>query len=163
MSIIYLPKFDSLSKKLTFTDINVNDNNDIGTTIPNMWEKTEPNGDRYENCASIKPEFNSNFIDISCKWKECGACEIDKTQVFVIRGICEDSQFDNHYGWTGEFSEGEKYTFRGFSNSFLYWDNEKNYWKLEHNTIPSVYAICNKTIGPYPIGKINLKNRFIFC
>ena len=120
-----------------------------------MWEKTEPNGDRYENCASIKPEFNSNFIDLSCKWKECGACEIDKTQVFVIRGICEDSQFDNHYGWTGEFSEGEKYTFRGFSNSFLYWDNEKNYWKLEHNTIPSVYAICNQTVGPYPIGKIN--------
>ena len=114
-----------------------------------MWQKSEPNGDRNENCATM----NSNdFVDVPCSYPNCGACEIGKTPVFIIRGICDDSQFDNHYGWTGEFSEGEKYTFRGFSNSFLYWDNENNYWKLEHNTNPTIYAICNKTVGP--IGKI---------
>ena len=118
-----------------------------------MWQKSEPNGDRNENCVTIDQSFNSNFVDFPCKMNNCGACEIDKTPVFVIRGICKDSQFDNHYGWTGEFSEGDKYTFRGFSNSFLYWDNEKKYWMLQAN--PWVYAICNKTVGPYPIGMIN--------
>ena len=126
-----------------------------------MWQKSEPNGDRSENCVSINPA-SKHFVDSSCDKNNWGACEIDKTPVFVIRGICKYSQFDNHYGWTGEFSEGEKYTFRGFSNSFLYWDNEKSYWKLEHNTNPSIYAICNKTAGPYPIGKINQKIKFIF-
>ena len=119
-----------------------------------MWQKSEPNGDRSENCVSINPASKS-FVDSSCDKTRWGACEIEKTQVFFTRGICKHSQFDNHYGWTGEFSEGKKYTFRGFSNSFLYWDNAKSYWKLEHNTNPSIYAICNKTVGPYPIGKIN--------
>ena len=120
-----------------------------------MWRKSQPNGDTNQNCVAIFKNFKSSFGDEPCDYNLCGACEIDKTPVFVIRGICEDSQFDNHYGWTDEFSEGEKYTFRGFSNSFLYWDNENNYWKLEHNTNPSTYAICNKTVGSYPIGKNN--------
>ena len=133
--------------------------NNNGEIIPNMWRKSEPNGDSEENCASM---INNDFVDVPCIWNDCGACEIGKTPVFIIRGICDDSQFDNHYGWTGEFSEGEKYTFRGFSNSYLYWDNENNYWKLEHNTNPSIYAICNNTIGPYPIGKIDFRMRVTF-
>ena len=43
----------------------------------------------------------------------------DRTPVFVIRGICDYSQFDNHYGWTGELSDGEKYNFRGFFFVFI--------------------------------------------
>ena len=124
-----------------------------------MWHKSEPNGDENENCAVM----NSNeFEDNHCDANFCGACEIDKTPVFIIRGICKYSQFDNHYGWTGEFSEGDKYTFRGFSTSFLYWDNEKSYWKLQHNTNPSIYAICNKTVGSYLIGTIISEVRFFF-
>ena len=76
----------------------------------------------------------------------------DRTPVFVIRGICDNSQFDNHYGWTGELSDGEKYNFRGFSTSFIYWDNNNKFWKLEHNNNPSLFAISNNTVGPYPIG-----------
>ena len=136
----------------------MNDNNDIGSTIPNMWQKNQPNGFRNQNCVAIGPIWNNAFGDERCdNTNFCGACEIDKTPVFVIRGICRYSQFDNHYGWTGEFSEGEKYTFRGFSNSFLYWDNGNNHWKLEHNTNPLTYAICNTTVGSYPIGKIKKK------
>ena len=118
-----------------------------------MWDKSQPNGDRNQNCVSMGPYSDYNFGDEACEHNLCGACEIDKTPVFVIRGICEE--FDNHYGWTGEFSEGDKYTFRGFSNSFLHWDDKNDYWKLEHYTNSSVYAICNKTVGPYPIGKNN--------
>ena len=94
----------------------------------------------------------NDFIDLNCESEGCGACEIDKTPVFVMRGLCKDSNFDYHYGWTGELSNGEKYNFRGFSNSFLYWDDENQYWKIEQNSNPSIYAISNNTVGPYPIG-----------
>ena len=120
-------------------------------TIPNFWHKSQPNGDRKENCAAMRKEFN-DFYDIPCDFKKCGACEIDSSPVYIIRGLCKDSKFDQHYGWTGEFSVGDKYKFQGFSKSYLYWDEGNSYWKLEDNKDPSIYAICNTTKGTYPFG-----------
>ena len=56
-------------------------------TIPNFWRKSEPNGNRAENCVAMTQEFD--FIDIDCERQFCGACELDVTPVFVIRGICK--------------------------------------------------------------------------
>ena len=119
------------------------------STIPNLWKKSEPNGDRIENCVVIEYDF----IDVDCNYKACGACEIDKTIVFAMRGLCKNSKFDVHYGLIEELSYHDKYAFRGFADSFLYWDHQNKYWKLEGNyTDSSVYAISNNTVGPYPIG-----------
>ena len=120
------------------------------STIPNFWQKSQPNGDRRENCVIMN---NNDFGDLNCEVGCCGACETDKTLVFVMRGLCKDSKFDTHYGWLGELSKGNKYSFRGFSNSFLYWDHEHQYWKIEQNNDPSIYAISEMTIGPYPFGR----------
>ena len=117
--------------------------------IPNLWKKSEPNGDRIENCVAID---YSDFIDLDCEYQGCGACEIDKTLIFVMRGICKSSKFDVHYGLIEELSYHDKYAFRGFADSFLYWDHIGFYWKLEKNSDSSIYAISNSTVGPYPIG-----------
>ena len=37
----------------TFTDTNIYNKDDVGSTIPDMWQKSEPNGDRNENCAAM--------------------------------------------------------------------------------------------------------------
>ena len=54
------------------------------STIPNLWKKSEPNGDRIENCVVIEYDF----IDVDCNYKACGACEIDNTIVFATPCLC---------------------------------------------------------------------------
>ena len=50
-------------------------------------------------------------------------CEIGAAPIFTIRGLCDDTLFDRHYGWASEKSEiSEKYKFQGFSSSAIFWD-----------------------------------------
>ena len=49
-------------------------------------------------------------------------CEIGAAPIFTIRGLCDDTLFDRHYGWASEKSEiSEKYKFQGFSSSAIFW------------------------------------------
>ena len=88
-------------------------------------------------------------------------CEIGAAPIFTIRGLCDDTLFDRHYGWASEKSEiSEKYKFQGFSSSAIFWDEVESYWKLQYNSNSSIYAICNQTeCLPYPFGR---KEWFIF-
>ena len=118
-----------------------------------MWKNSEPNGDRRENCAVLEAD---HFNDLNCGALNCGLCDINSAPIFVLRGLCSDTIFDLHYGWTGEITGGtNKYNFRGFEKSLLSWNTENNYWKLEANNDPKIYAICNETKGSYPFGSHN--------
>ena len=62
-------------------------------------------------------------------------------------GLCSESQFDQHYYWTGEYSENtELYYFRGFLSSLLNYDPIKAEWKLTILSNPDIYATCNETM-----------------
>ena len=85
----------------------------------------------------------------------------------LISGLCSESSFDQHYYWTGEYSENtELYYFRGFSNSLLNYDPKKYEWKLTNvYTNTEIYAICNESTiyhndgsepsPTYPFGTFN--------
>ena len=55
-----------------FSNIN---NKFSGPSIPNLWQKSEPNGDRAENCVAIN---TNDFVDVPCNFNDCGACEINQ-------------------------------------------------------------------------------------
>ena len=116
--------------------------------LSNIWYPSEPNGGTKENCVYIYEKF----VDVPCEARKCGICDIAAAPVLSIRGRCQDSKFDSQYSWTGELSVGGKYNFVGFSNSFLFWDDKNNWWKLQNNNDDSVYAISNETGSLYPLG-----------
>ena len=116
----------------TFVDMN-----DYNVTIQSvgvdLWRKSEPNGDLRENCVLLD---GFDFVDVNCNKKFCGICDMGESPILKLRGLCEDTVFDVHYGWTGEFSPNdsdEKYTFQGFSSSSILWDSDKRYFKLSYN------------------------------
>ena len=108
----------------TFT--NINDPNQIMDF--NLWRRAEPNGLESENCAAL---VGDTFLDISCAKEYCSMCDLGPTPVFKIRGLCKDTVFDLHYGWTKELS-GSKYVFQGFSTTTLFWNETAKYWILQY-------------------------------
>ena len=63
--------------------------------------------------------------------------------------MCSRSKFDTKYTWTREKS-GLKYSFIGFSNTKLYYNEAPGHWRLELFSDPGTYAILNTT--DYPLG-----------
>ena len=116
------------------TFVNMNDYNvTIQSLGVDLWRKHEPNGDLRENCVVLD---GFDFADWNCNRKLCGICDMGESPILKLRGLCKDTVFDVHYGWTGEFSPNdsdEKYTFQGFSSSSILWDSDKRYFKLSYN------------------------------
>ena len=96
----------------------------------------EPNGDIQENCVITRNVTNNygqktGWNDLSCDRSQCVVCNISTTPTFEMRGLCFGSQFDAHFGWTGEFSNDSMlYSFRGFSKSILKWNSNEHQWIL---------------------------------
>jgi hypothetical protein len=135
---------------------NVNDRSDILTKDKfQIWGVGQPNGDTKENCVVLWKEIGWRWSDLNCGLKACGVCNIDNIPpTFYLRGLCPGSMFDGLYGWTGEILDDgeEKFTFRGFTSSFLFWDSSKEYWKLTLYSDSNVYTFCNSTGDSYPFG-----------
>ena len=76
--------------------------------------------------------------------------------VFEMRGLCDDTSFDKHFSWTGVWDEEtEFYSFKGFSDSYLRWNNNEKEWRLTLSHNETIYGICNETNGYYPFGIFN--------
>ena len=117
-----------------------------------LWEKSEPNGKRKENCVAL---FHPHDLyDAPCNGNYGTICDMTTTPVFNIRGLCQESVFDLHYTLTRKLSTGKKprYHFVGNSESYLSWDNIQEYWKIVKINDNSVYAIDNETENLYPFG-----------
>ena len=56
------------------------------------WDFGEPNGDITENCGILvkngTDKYKAVWIDISCSYEACVACDIPLTPVFILRGTC---------------------------------------------------------------------------
>ena len=77
----------------------------------------------------------------------------------MFLGLCPESQFESEFSWTGQLI-GNFYAFRGFSKSFMFWNEKNEEWKIELYGNPDVFAICNETVsGEYPFG---VRNWFLF-
>ena len=118
-----------------------------------LWEKSEPSATRKENCIAL---FNQDglFRDVPCYNKYSAICDMTTAPLFTIRGLCQESLFDRRYTLTGKLSTGKnpRYRFVGDIESFLYWDDIQEYWKIVKINDNSIYAINNETENLYPFG-----------
>jgi hypothetical protein len=71
-----------------------------------------------------------------------------------VIGLCDRTTFDRKYSWAkdGELHEG-MFTFRGYTDTIMFWDSDIGKWKLQSYRDPSVYALANVT--DYPFGTID--------
>ena len=122
------------------------------SNMSDAWDKGQPNGGKDQNCVS---STGLGFYDDLCERPYCGLCDWPMSTIFHMRGLCQKSNFDFEYSWTGECSDeqAKKYTFVGVRNEgFLFWDDSKKYWKLENINDKTIFAILNETEKSYPFG-----------
>ena len=59
------------------------------------WEVSEPNGFNDENHVLLKVSSKGYFDNVKSKKSTCVACDLFKTTIFTLRGVCKDSHFGN--------------------------------------------------------------------
>ena len=75
---------------------------------------------------------------------------LDDTLYFI--GLDHYSVFDRKYTWSWSHEDlvGDRFSFRGYTDSILYYDSYRECWRLELRSNTSIYA---ETGGPeYPFG-----------
>ena len=122
------------------------------SNMSDVWHNGQPNGGKGENCVAIT---DLGFYDYPCDRQYCGICDMPMAPLFHMRGLCEKSNFDFEYSWTGEYpdEQAKKYSFVGVRNEgLLFWDDNEKYWKLENIKDKQIFAILNETENTYPVG-----------
>lgn len=125
---------------------------DISKFDQDPWSPSGANGYHMENCGLYKWY---TFHDTFCTQDHYSICDMGEPPVFRMRGLCETTQFDTDFYWTGELKNG-KYTFLGSAFSYLFWDLDQNRWKLQHYWQNDTYALLmkhdTKSDDGYPMG-----------
>lgn len=116
-----------------------------------IWLKSEPNGDRIENCIGASKD---GFYDKTCKdqARMWSLCQLQELPIFRLRGLCHKAGFDTDYAWTGELTKKDRFTFQGFSKSFISYDAGAEMWKLSDISSSEIFATTYGT-DKYPLGK----------
>lgn len=128
-----------------------NANNNSIKLTPDLfqpWYYGEPNGDVLENCVVVWPARDL-WNDFNCNVEICSFCELEKSPDLQMRGLCYGSKFDNKFSWTTQLVNG-RHSFRGYSDSFIFWDVELQKWKMTSYLDPTVHATVNQS--EYPLG-----------
>ena len=90
-----------------------------------------------------------SWNDMGCETPMCSFCNLDRAPDIQIRGLCFESHFDNKYSWSNNMING-RHSFRGYTDTLLFWDSDVQLWKLESYSDDSIYATLNVT--EYPLG-----------
>ena len=92
------------------------------------WIIGKPNGDIAENCAAVQ-SIRDEWNDAPCTMPYCVFCELATAPDVHIRGLCDETHFDNRYSWVQPLAD-ERHKFRGFIHSLLQWNNSISKWTL---------------------------------
>ena len=87
-SDVWTPFSDQQSEGLF---LNMNNNARVEFHV---WDKAEPNGDRYENFAVIDIA-RAALDDVPQSWLSCSSCLLSSSLLLKLDGLCEDSVIGN--------------------------------------------------------------------
>ena len=60
------------------------------------WSPGQPNGGTWQNYVAIQP-LERSFIDLEWDYSACVSCEVRKSTVFTLRGVCRNSDLETKY------------------------------------------------------------------
>ena len=119
--------------------IDVNNGSKLTDSNFAPWAPGQPNGDSVESCGMVFGARDS-WNDVRCDITEyCGFCELDQAPDLNIRGLCKGSKFDHQYSWTWSFVN-DRHSFRGYTNTRLYWNVDIKKWQLDLYSTDEIYA-----------------------
>ena len=129
----------------------------------------EPNGGNLENCAVVWPDRNA-WNDAPCSHLLNGFCHMQPRPRFVLRGrkilqnwkryfnykgistgLPDKVFFDQRYTMaTHEFLNGH-YSFDGYTNTKIFFENVTKLWRLELFEDSNIYATTESYDYPFGI------------
>jgi hypothetical protein len=134
----------------------------------------EPNGEYVENCAVVWPAKNA-WNDYMCSLRTLGFCHIPTRPRYKLRGkentkiinitlftgyviyfcvylgITLDIKFDDRYTMNTDYVTNGHYTFDGYTNTRIYYNNGSELWHMVRIFDPAIYA-TTASPGDYPFG-----------
>ena len=129
----------------------VDGKNEIALHLP--WHKGQPNGGKYETCASMWVD-NLSYYDVPCAQAIMFYCQIKDFQVFQLRGMCAENKgeiIDRKYVLRLENILNGRPAWRGFSSNSIQWSNNKTRWEITNTARDEI--IVSFAAKEFPIGK----------
>ncbi|XP_071530778.1 glycine receptor subunit alpha-3-like [Panulirus ornatus] len=117
-----------------------------------------PNGGTLYSCGMMTDE--GIWADSNCKAKRCGACQVMRSSILYLRGLCFETEHRTHFRWFGY--AGGRPLFRGFYNYVIMWDEDKELWLLRHAETNETLAWLENTEG-YPLGRHKWSSNGSLC
>lgn len=119
------------------------------------WAFGEPDGLRYENCASIEPE---GVTDENCEMKRCPICSMAERVAMTLRGSCEADSHNTKYTM---LLKNEEFFFEGYGDYTISLKNGAWLWiNASHN---ETIAQMNPSRYNYPLGRQRWQLRSPVC
>lgn len=134
---------------------------DIQDKHPLTYENFKPpfpNGGTLYGCGMMTDD--GTWADSNCNAKRCGACQVTRSSILYLRGLCFESEHRTHFRWYGY--EGGRPLFRGFYNYIIMWDEDKEFWLLRHADTNETLAWLDSTEG-YPLGRHRWSSNGSLC
>ena len=128
---------------------------DLLTPEKSRWHaNTEPNGGKLQQCLVIwtAKDSEESWNDETCDRPYCAFCELERSPVVKMRGLCLTSQFDTDYSWTREMVNA-RHSFRGYTNTDLSWDSDNKMWRLRVFRDENIFATLDQF--EYPFGTLD--------
>ena len=118
-----------------------------------MWVRGQPNGGSGQPCTGwVGQRDDGRLFDTKCTWRpsygQC-LCQFQKSPVVRLRGLCSDSNIDNHFTL---MQSNKSILFRGLKGSEIRFStvNALPKWKIQAK---STTAISSAPDTSYALGK----------
>ena len=130
------------------------------------WTSDFPDGGRQQNFVGLRPK-QREFNDIDLEMEICVSCEIERTTMFTLRGICKNSYLETEYfpsvcggfvGFVGNMVSiwyKQSHSIMYFCDLIVYvlyfsYDETNNRWIARHIKYPAFQAVlnANSAFGP---------------
>eukprot|EP00095_Tigriopus_kingsejongensis_P007008 maker-scaffold430_size173499-snap-gene-0.44 protein:Tk07008 transcript:maker-scaffold430_size173499-snap-gene-0.44-mRNA-1 annotation:"glycine receptor subunit alpha-1" len=124
-----------------------------------IWKFGEPNGGKLESCAELTNLQVWNDMPCSRNSKSCTSCYFKKRPLLKLRGLCQDTSFDQQYIITTTYING-KPVIKGYFRTVIAWaiitteHGDSGRWELTSLISNSSQAnLQSKSATKYPIGR----------
>jgi hypothetical protein len=97
--------------------------------LDHMWSSGQPNGQGLQQCIEFYTS-TGQFNDESCAYKTCFMCKWYAEPVFVLRGLCKNTDVDEKYVLLPDVIYGDNLFFLGLARNNILYSKEMNSWLI---------------------------------
>ena len=116
----------------------MNQNNNEIVDMKNLWDSRSPIGGDLNKCTGFSAN-DCKYYATYCNSKRFCICTWKNTPIFTLRGLCTNTQVDNHFVLLPEKTFGGNVFFYGIGKNNILFNQETSSWLIVKNKLKEIF------------------------